>query len=170
LTCPYERQLRLICAKRNEHIVKFRRAEVADAEELAEMNCHLIRDEGHRNRMNRAELEARMTQWLESEYEAFLFEEGEQTVGYALFRQETEYVYLRQFYIRPEHRRCGLGRAAIDWLWQHVWGRGRVRLEVLIGNAVAISFWRAVGFRDYCLTLERESEPALPSTSAPEAS
>jgi GNAT superfamily N-acetyltransferase len=139
--------------------VKFRRAKVADAAQLAEMNCQLIRDEGHRNRMNRAELEALMTQWLESEYEAILFEEGEHTVGYTLFRREPEYVYLRQFYVRPERRRCGLGRAAINWLCQHVWNGARVRLEVLIGNAVALSFWRAVGFRDYCLTLEREGDP-----------
>jgi ribosomal protein S18 acetylase RimI-like enzyme len=109
--------------------------------------------------MNGAELEGRMTQWLESEYEAFLFEEGEQTVGYALFRTEPEYVYLRQFYIRPEFRRRGFGSTAIAWLERHAWGKVRVRLDVLVGNAVAIAFWRAVGFRDYCLTLEREGDP-----------
>lgn len=145
--------------------MNFRRARKADAAVLAEMNGHLIRDEGHRNRMNRAELEARISQWLDGEYEAILFEEREQAVGYALFRREPEYVYLRQFYIRPECRRRGLGRAAIDWLWQQVWSGARVRLEVLIGNAAAISFWRAVGFRDYCLTLEREGDPSLPCSS-----
>jgi predicted acetyltransferase len=123
------------------------------------MNWRLIRDEGHRNRMSKEELEARMSQWLQGEYEATLFEEGERTVGYALFRREPEYVYLRQFYIRAEYRRQGLGRAAIDWLSQHAWGGARVRLDVLIGNAAGISFWRAVGFRDYCLTLERDEEP-----------
>jgi predicted acetyltransferase len=142
--------------KKGEYSVNFKQAEIADAAELAKMNWQLIRDEGHRNRMTREELQARMTQWLKGEYEATLFEESEQTIGYALFRREPEYVYLRQFYIQPKYRRRGLGRAAIDWLWQRVWGGAGVRVEVLIGNAVAISFWRAVGFRDYCLTLERE--------------
>ena len=53
-------------------------------------------------------------------------------------------------------RRRGVGRAAIGWLWQHVWGGRRVRVDVLVGNAVGVAFWRAVGFRDYCLTLELE--------------
>jgi hypothetical protein len=34
-------------------MMNFRRATIADAPELAEMNWHLIRDEGHRNRMSR---------------------------------------------------------------------------------------------------------------------
>jgi ribosomal protein S18 acetylase RimI-like enzyme len=138
--------------------MEYRRATVADASALAAMNWQLIRDEGHRNRMSQSELEVRMTEWLTGEYEAILFEEHEQTVGYALFRREPEYVYLRQFFVRPECRRRGLGRAAMAWLYQHAWGGARVRVEVLVGNAVAISFWRSVGFQDYCLTLEREDD------------
>jgi hypothetical protein len=65
----------------------YRRATAADAPALAAMNWQLIRDEGHRNRMSQGELEVRMTQWLSGEYEAILFEEPEQTVGYALFRR-----------------------------------------------------------------------------------
>jgi hypothetical protein len=33
-----------------------------------------------------------------------------------------------------------------------------VRVEVLVGNAVGVAFWRSVGFRDYCLTLELEGD------------
>jgi ribosomal protein S18 acetylase RimI-like enzyme len=134
----------------------YRRATAADAPALAAMNRQLIRDEGHRNRMSQSELEVRMTQWLGGEYEAILFEGPEQTVGYALFRRGPEYVYLRQFFIRPECRRQGFGRAAMAWLCQHAWRGERVRVEVLVGNAVAISFWRSMGFQDYCLTLERD--------------
>jgi ribosomal protein S18 acetylase RimI-like enzyme len=145
-------------------MVNYRQATVSDARQLAEMNWNLIRDEGHRNAMGPAELEARMTQWLEDEYQAVLFEEGDQSVGYALFRRDPEYVYLRQFFIRREYRRRGFGRAAMAWLAQHIWSGERVRLDVLVGNAAAISFWRSIGFRDYCLTLERDvvfsEEPA----------
>jgi ribosomal protein S18 acetylase RimI-like enzyme len=91
-----------------------------------------------------------------AEYEAVLFAEADQQpVGYALYRREPDYVYLRQFFIQPESRRRGVGRAAIDLLRQHEWGIAtRVRVEVLVNNAVGVAFWRAVGFVDYCLTLE----------------
>jgi GNAT superfamily N-acetyltransferase len=110
--------------------------------------------------MSIADLETRMAEWLRGEYRAVLFEDSGQPIGYALFRRDAEYVYLRQFYICPEQRRRGLGRAALAWLQQHAWaGETRVRVEVLIGNTVAIAFWRAVGFEDYCLTLELTMEP-----------
>ena len=44
---------------------------------------------------------------------------------------------------------------------EHAWADApRVRIDVLVGNAGAIAFWRAVGFRDYCLTMESEESPA----------
>lgn len=103
------------------------------------------------------ELAERMADWLAGEYAAVLFEEEGWIVGYALWRRDPEYVYLRQFYVRPERRRQGVGRAAIEWLWRHAWNRSRVRVEVLVGNPAGLAFWRSVGFADYCLTLERES-------------
>jgi len=120
------------------------------------MNWQLIRDEGHRNPMTVADLTARMAGWLGGEYEVTLFEDGGPVVGYALYRREAEYTYLRQFYVLAEYRRRGVGRAALGWLRQHAWGGGRVRVEVLVGNTSGIAFWRAVGFADYCLTLEWE--------------
>ena len=135
----------------------FRPATLADAPVLAEMNHHLIRAEGHRNRMTVPELQERMEGWLRGEYRAAVFEQDGTPVGYALFRDEPEFVYLRQFYVAPEHRRRGIGRAALKWLRESAWKDApRVRLDVLVGNAAGIAFWRAVGFRDYCLTMEGE--------------
>ncbi len=139
--------------------MNYRHAILADAPLLAEMNQSLIRDEGHRNRLSLAELDQRMTGWLAGEYRVVIFEEANVTLGYALFRDEPKFIYLRQFYVRPERRREGIGCAAIDWLRNNVWPPSkRLRLDVLIGNETAISFWRAVGFRDYCLTMELEGE------------
>ena len=138
--------------------MEYRTATAADAGTLGEMNWQLIRDEGHRNPMTAAELEARMVRWLAGAYEAVLFEEAGRAVGYALYRREPEYVYLRQFFIRAEDRRRGVGRAALEWLREDCWGAGtRVRVEVLTGNAAGVAFWRASGFRAYALTLEWES-------------
>jgi predicted acetyltransferase len=79
------------------------------------------------------------------------------TSGYALFREEADYFYLRQFFVGEEFRRRGVGRAAITWLNAHVW-RGRpIRVEVLAGNVAGIAFWRSVGFGEYSVTMENES-------------
>jgi GNAT superfamily N-acetyltransferase len=137
--------------------VEYRSATPADAATLAAMNHQLIRDEGHRNAMTVAELQARMAGWLDGGYQAILFEEAGRAVGYALYRREPDYIYLRQIFVRQDCRRRGVGRAALDWLQRNAWaGQRRVRVEVLIGNAAGLAFWRAVGFRDYCLILERE--------------
>jgi GNAT superfamily N-acetyltransferase len=139
------------------HGLDCRPATHADVSTLAAMNWQLIRDEGHRNPMTVAELEARMAAWLAGDYQAVLFLDAGQVVGYALYRFEPEWVHLRQFFIHPGHRRRGVGRAALAWLRDRAWPEGtRVRVEVLVGNAAALAFWRAVGFRDYCLTLELE--------------
>ena len=128
----------------------------ADVAVLAAMNHRLIRDEGHRNPMSVAELEERMRGWLGGEYKAAIFEDERGPAGYALFKQDAEGVYLRQFFVEPERRRRGIGRAAMQWLLANAWnGAARVRLDVLVGNAVGIDFWRLLGFRDYCLTMER---------------
>jgi GNAT superfamily N-acetyltransferase len=139
-------------------MLRFRQATGADAPALASLNAQLIRDEGHQNPMAVAELAERMAVWLNDDYRAIIFESSEELVGYALFRREADHVYLRQLFVRPEHRRRGIGRLAVSWLWNNVWSdTSRVRIDVLIGNTGAAAFWRAVGFRDYCVTMEMEA-------------
>lgn len=137
--------------------MKYRFATVADAACLAAMNRQLIADEGHRNSMTIDELHDRMAGWLASEYQAVLFEDGDDAVGYALFKREPDYVYLRQFFVVAHRRRQRIGQEAFAWLLANAWhDAARVRLEVLIGNAVGIRFWKSLGFDDYCITLERD--------------
>jgi GNAT superfamily N-acetyltransferase len=137
--------------------VNYRFAAEADSPVLASMNRQLIRDEGHRNRMTASELEQRMRAWLVSDYRAVIFERGGTVAGYALFRSEPDHIYLRQFFVRPEFRRQGFGRAAMEWLVANAWNKtARIRIEVLAGNAEGIAFWSALGFRDYALTMERD--------------
>jgi ribosomal protein S18 acetylase RimI-like enzyme len=140
----------------------YRLAAPDDCRLLADLNAQLIRDEGHRNPMTVDQLAERMRSWLAGEYRAVLFaaEQGgeppQEPLGYALFREEPEHVYLRQFFVRREARRQGVGRAAIEHLVRSVWpAHKRIRLDVLVGNTAAIAFWRSVGFADYCLTMER---------------
>jgi GNAT superfamily N-acetyltransferase len=142
-----------------DHTLAQRRTTAADVALLAAMNQQLIADEGHRNAMTLAELEARMRGWLGGEDEATLFARNGRAVAYALWREEPDWVYLRQFFVDRAARRMGIGQEAMQMLADAVWPKGkRVRVEVLIGNEAGMAFWRSVGFRDYCLTLELVSD------------
>lgn len=135
--------------------IQFRRAGPEDCAMLAKLNHQLIRDEGHRNTMSVAELEQRMRTWLEAEYAAQIFEIGGEVVAYGLYRDRATDIYLRQLFVVRNKRRHGIGRQAFESLRTQVWPPGkRLTVEVLTQNAAAIAFWRAVGYKDYCLTLE----------------
>jgi GNAT superfamily N-acetyltransferase len=141
--------------------MNYRFATAADAPVLARLNHQLIRDEGHRNAMSADELKARMQSWLGGEYQAVLFKDGEGIAGYALFKRDPEWIYLRQFFVEPARRRKGIGTAAFEWLVANAWSEvPRVRLDVLVGNAAGIEFWRSLGFADYCITMERPLKKA----------
>ena len=92
-----------------------------DASALGHMNRQLILDEGHRNRMSAGELEERMAGFLMGEWAAVLFEEDERPLGYALYKRDADWIYLRQFFVTPEQRRMGIGRAAFQWLRSNAW-------------------------------------------------
>ncbi len=134
-----------------------RAATTADVPVLSRMNQQLIEDEGHRNPMNLVELETRMRSMLDGDYMATLFESRGRVIAYALWREEPEWLYLRQFFVARDRRRRGVGSQAIRVLASQVWpANTRVRVTVLTGNLPALEFWRAVGFRDYLITLEME--------------
>ncbi len=133
----------------------FREAVPGDLRFLADMNHKLIRDEGHRNPMNVSQLAERMAGFLSIDYHAVIFSFDSADCGYALYRFDPDYVYLRQFYIDPAFRRRGLGTDAFQALLSEKWlSSPRVRIDVLTANHPAIDFWRSLGFDDYCLTME----------------
>jgi len=147
--------------------VKHRLADQGDLPLLARLNHELIQDEGANHPMTLDELQARMHGWLSARYQAVLFEESSQTVGYALFRQEEEGVHLRQFFIARGMRRRGYGREAMELLLQEVWPKaGRVTVEVLHHNAAALAFWRVSASRttrehSRALARARQGTPTL---------
>ena len=130
-------------------------ASIEDAHALGELNHQLIHDEGHRNRMTVPELIDRMRRWLETDYRASIFEAESDIVAYALYRDEEDRIYLRQFFVQRHKRHSSIGRLCMEILFSQVWPKDkRITVDVLCQNQVGIAFWRAVGFTDYCLTLE----------------
>jgi predicted acetyltransferase len=137
--------------------LQYRVATADDVSVLSRLNQQLIEDERHRNPMNLTELEKRMRSMLEGDYTATLFEIGERVVAYALWTEQPDWVYLRQFFVVRDYRRRGIGAQAVRVLTDEVMpGEKRVRVNVLIGNQPGLEFWRAVGFEDYLITLELE--------------
>ena len=105
--------------------------------------------------MTVSELEQRMRGWLAREYVAILFQQDGEVVGHALYREQPEEIYLRQLFVVRNRRRQGIGRQAVDILRSQIWPKNkRLTVDVLVHNTAAITFWRAVGYKDYCLTLE----------------
>lgn len=133
--------------------MKIIQAQDNDIIQLAEMNQQLIKDEGHRNNMSLNQLYERMSHWLSGEYKAAIFIDKEVT-GYALWRNESEYVYLRQFFIKRCFRRGGIGTKAYHLLKHNYWQDCLVRLDVLSENVIAQQFWQSIGFKPYCITME----------------
>ena len=147
--------------------MEYRFATTSDLDRLAEWNHQLIRDEGHRNSMTVPELRERMLGWISGEYKAVIFGSESDPVAYALFKETAAEVYLRQLFVRRDRRSEGIGRNAVGILRERVWPRQkRLTVEVLTANTRGVRFWRTVGYKDYCLTLEilpeRTGEPKGP--------
>ena len=138
-----------------EESLRYRCATVADAVALGRLNHQLIRDEGHRNPMTVEALIERMRGWLADDgYEALLGFDGEELVAYVLWRDEPDCVYLRQIFVKREHRRQGVARHLMLSVFER-WPDKRLTVDVLAGNARALAFWRRMGYRDYAVMLER---------------
>jgi GNAT superfamily N-acetyltransferase len=111
--------------------------------------------------------------------EALLLELDGEPVGYAIFFTTFSTfecrsgIWLEDVYVRPEHRRGGIGRAVMEHLAALALERGHVRLDwcALEWNEPALEFYRGLGairLDDWrMLRLEREgmrrlTEPAPP--------
>ncbi|MHC4659002.1 MAG: GNAT family N-acetyltransferase [Planctomycetota bacterium] len=138
--------------------LEFRVATQSDVPWLAKMNQQLIIDEGHRNKMTLPQLEKRMSDFLRKEYDAVIASAGQDDIGYALYKQETGWLYLRQIFVKKNMRRKGAGRKIIEWLITKPGKESRrIRTDVLVRNITGIDFWKAVGFKEYCIVMEREN-------------
>jgi GNAT superfamily N-acetyltransferase len=76
-------------------------------------------------------------------------------MAYALYKESATEIYLRQLFVRRDRRSKGIGSEAMAILLNQLWPRHkRLTVEVLTTNIRGVRFWRAVGYKDYCLTLE----------------
>lgn len=131
---------------------------------VADMNLQLQREEGSRV-MLLDDAIRRLSLWLAGDYVCHLYRFDQRLAGYVLYRPtdpDTEGhrdgVYIRQFFILPEFRRQGLGRAAFELLVEHVLPPATyITLEAMTANPAGRAFWQALGFREYCVRYERDT-------------
>lgn len=105
--------------------------------------------------MSVPELAERMRGWLAAEYSASIFEDDSGVLAYALYREDGNEIYLRQFFVERRKRRTGIGLQCMKILLSDVFPREkRITVDVLCKNSAGIAFWRKTGFTDYSLSLE----------------
>lgn len=121
--------------------------------ELARLNKLLIQDEGHSNRMSESKLEARIQNWLRSGYESYGVVLDGQIVCYSLWRDDGDYYYMRQLFTLRDFRRKGLARKLLGFLEKNIYMDKPIRLEVLVDNSSAQSFYSSMGYQLYCHTM-----------------
>jgi GNAT superfamily N-acetyltransferase len=149
--------------------LEIRQATPADFKLLAPMNRELIEDEGHRNPMTIPQLRERFHRFVSEDgwqVDVLLFDGA--IVGYATHRYEMDIaeptgmrVHLRQFYIARDKRGAGLGRNALDLLFNSRFKPGdRVFLDVLETNPGGKVFWSRIGFTPYGTAMERVVPPS----------
>lgn len=137
--------------------LQFRMADEQDLDELTAMNRALIRDEQSRNPLGDDALRLRMSGFLREGWQVAVLELDGQIVGYALFQERTDeydtalkYVYLRQYFVRLEFRRKGLGREGVRLLRECAFPAGaEVAIDVLELNRTGRAFWEGIGFKPH---------------------
>ena len=86
--------------------------------------------------------------WSETERLPFVIEDDGNAVGLCLVRVRDDGWSIAEFYVVPERRRGGLGRAAVEALATLARSSGAEHLEAKVhpDNQKALPFWLSVGF------------------------
>ena len=128
-----------------------------DVPKLALMNKHLIEDEKSNNPMGVAELECRMSGFINDEYTAYFFIEDDTILGYALIMHTSTPLYLRQFYIERDFRRKHYGTQAFHQLMEYLHA-DTIDIDVLPWNERGLLFWTNCGFEGTCISMRYRNE------------
>jgi GNAT superfamily N-acetyltransferase len=134
--------------------VRIRAATEADAPLVFDLILELAEYEKLAGRVSGDPETLRRTLFDEKAAEALLIETADgEAIGYAIFFTTFSSfecrsgIWLEDVYVRPEHRRGGIGRAVMEHLAQLARQRGHVRLEwvALDWNEPALNFYEGLG-------------------------
>jgi GNAT superfamily N-acetyltransferase len=134
---------------------RIRPVEEADVETLFGLILELAEYEKLVDQVNGDAEVLRRTLFEQRAAEALLLEQGEEAVGYAIFFTTFSSfecrpgIWLEDVYVRPEHRRGGVGRLVMEHLARVAVERGYARLDwcALDWNEPALDFYDKLGAR-----------------------
>ncbi len=140
-----------------------RKAELSDADLLAQMNKHLIEDEGSRNPMNISQITDRMKNILSGDWKAVIISKESEDIGYLVYKlSPDEYfpdrteLHIRQYFIKRQHRGNGLGTYAFDLISKEYFPNDAVlTMDVLEINPKGRRFWEKIGFKPYLTHMKK---------------
>lgn len=124
-----------------------------DVEVIYDLICELATYEKLRDEVVGTPEILRASLFDRHEAEALIVESAGTAIGYALFYTTFSSfecrggIWLEDVYVKPEHRRGGIGRKVLEHLAAIALERGHVRLEwvALDWNEPALSFYRKLG-------------------------
>lgn len=133
--------------------VRIRPATEADVELLFGLILELAEYEKLRDQVAGDAEVLRRTLFEQRAAEALLIEEGEEAIGYAIFFTTFSSfecrsgIWIEDIYVRPEHRRGGVGERVMRHIAALTLERGHVRLEwtALDWNEPALRFYAKLG-------------------------
>jgi GNAT superfamily N-acetyltransferase len=140
----------------NANDLQIRPATEADAQLLFDLILELAEYERLADEVTGDPEVLRRSLFEENAAEALLLESPDgEAIGYAIFFTTfstfecSSGIWLEDIYVRPEHRRGGIGRAVMEHLAQLALQRGHVRLEwvALDWNEPALNFYEKLGAR-----------------------
>lgn len=116
--------------------MQLQKCSIQDAGKLALFNKQLIEDEKGDNPMDLMDLERRMKEFLETEYNAYFFIENSQIIGYAqAFHMLLEYLGIKE-----------------------------IELDVLPWNKRGLAFWKQCGFSETCIAMKYKEQRGINCT------
>lgn len=127
--------------------MRIEKCTLEDIPQLAVLNKQLIDDEKSDNPMSIRELEQRMADFLNTDYDAYFFSVDDNVVGYALVKRICVPLYLRQFLIDRQYRKKHYGTEAFHLLLEYLDVKS-IDIEVLPWNEAGNRFWESCGFKE----------------------
>ena len=123
-------------------------ANIKDLKVLTHMNNLLRLEETMDNSLTEDEVKRRMETFITGEeYSVFLLFDNDTLVGYAVTRNNSNPLYIRQLYIKEGSRNKGLGKKALNKFLDY-FNISEIDIEVMSWNEKAIDFYKKFGFKD----------------------
>ncbi len=123
-------------------------ADKSDHTELSKMYLALRSDEQMDDILTDDQVSEKMLGFIsDTKFNVFRIVDDTNTVGYVLVELDREPLYLKHLYVKPEFRRKGCGKFAIQQLLA-LYQRSEIDIEAMIWNENAINFYKKLGFKE----------------------